>query len=199
LNVTVFSDIIIHVNKNKRRTPTKAPPFIIEHDKERTPPIFLDYTTQAGKSQGGKNMQTNIRSAVCRIANTLVKNGFTRSEAMRQAWALAKLPNITTKVAGTASQPIRQTALEHLTKYNPADISFKLTAEPTNAHDPHAVAVIVTVKDKGFFKIGYLPRTLAANIAPLLSSGINLYTTGCVTGGYEPYINYGAKVNIAFA
>ena len=144
-------------------------------------------------------MKTNTRSAVCRIANTLVKNGYSRSEALRRAWELAKLPDITTRVAGTASQAVRQTALEHLTKYNPADVSFRLAADTGNAFDPNAVAVISSVRGKGSFKIGYLPKELAANISPILTAGITLYTTGTVTGGYYPYMNYGAKVNIKFA
>lgn len=143
-------------------------------------------------------MKANIKRAVCRLANTLVKYGYSRSEAMRRAWAFVKLPDITVKVKGTASAKLRQKALEHLTRYDPADVSFKIAADSRNKADSNAVAVVAGVKSKGAFVIGYLPRELAADISPLLKSGIQMYTTGAVTGGYAPFMNYGARVSIAF-
>jgi len=144
-------------------------------------------------------MKANTKRAVCRLANTLVKHGYSRSDAMRKAWAFVKLPDITVKVKGTASARLRQKALEHLTKYDPADVSFTIAADSRNKADRNAVAVVAGVKCKGAFVIGYLPRGLAADISPLLRNGIQLYTTGAVTGGYAPYMNYGARVSIAFA
>ena len=63
------------------------------------------------------------RSIIFRNANKLVKQGYSRSEAMRSAWALAKLPEISVKVKGTAANGKRQQALEHLTKYDPTSLS----------------------------------------------------------------------------
>ncbi len=143
-------------------------------------------------------MKANTRSRVCSTANALVKLGYTRSEAMRKAWEIVRLPEITTKVKGTASANLRQTALEHLTRYNPADVSFRIAADSKNPVDSNAVAVIAGVKGKGYFKIGYLPKELAASISPFLLNGVKLYTTGTVTGGYNPYMNYGARITISF-
>ena len=151
------------------------------------------------QSKEETTMKANTRKAVCSTANALVKLGYSRSEAMRQAWRIAKLPDITVKVKGTASAPLRQTALEHLPRYSPEDVSFKIAADVNNPVDKNAVAVIAGVKNKGSFLIGYLPKELAANISPFLTSGVKLYTTGTVTGGYEPYMNYGARITIAFA
>lgn len=139
------------------------------------------------------------RSVIFHNANMLVKAGYTRSEAMKKAWALAKLPEISEKVKGTAIKSTRQTALEHLTKYSPADVAFRIAAQPTNPADIHAVGVIATVKGKGSFLIGYLPKELARSISELLRAGMQVITSGTVTGGYEPYMNYGARINLKFA
>ena len=139
------------------------------------------------------------RSLIFRNANKLVKQGFTRSEAMREAWRLAKLPEISVKVKGTAATAKRQEALEHLTRYNPELVSFRIAGQPDNPADPNAVAVVATVKGKGSFLIGYLARELAAQISTLLRAGLTLLSWGTVTGGYAPYMNYGARVNMKFA
>lgn len=140
----------------------------------------------------------NTRSMVCRNANKLVKQGYSRSEAFKAAWRLAKLPEISVKVKGVTFGN-RQTALEHLTRYNPADVSFTVAADVHNSYDVNAVAVIAQVKNKGAAVIGYLPKELAADISPLMRAGLALVTAGFVTGGYEPYMNYGAKVSLRFA
>lgn len=139
------------------------------------------------------------RSLILRNANKLVKAGYTRSEALRKAWRLAKLPEISVKVKGTAATAKRQEALEHLTRYSPELVTFRVAAEPTNPADDNAVGVIATVKGKGSFLIGYLARELAAQISTLLRAGLSLISWGTVTGGYAPYMNYGARVNMRFA
>lgn len=140
----------------------------------------------------------NTRSIVCTNANKLVKQGYSRSEAFKKAWALAKVNEITVKVKGTTFGS-RQTALEHLTRYNAADVSYVIAADVHNSHDSNAVAVVAKVKDKGAFIIGYLPAGLAANISPLLRAGLVCRSTGWVTGKYQPYMNYGATVRLMFA
>ena len=139
------------------------------------------------------------RSLIFRNANKLVKQGFTRSEAMREAWRLAKLPEISVKVKGTAATAKRQEALEHLTRYSPELVSFRIAGQPDNPADPNAVAVVATVKGKGSFLIGYLARELAAQISTLLRAGLTLLSSGAVTGGYAPYMNYGARVSLRFS
>ena len=139
------------------------------------------------------------RSIIFSNANKLVKQGYSRSEALREAWRLAKLPEISVKVKGTAATEQRQEALAHLTQYSPELVSFRVAGEPANRYDPNAVAVIASVKGKGSFLIGYLARELAANISTLLRAGLALLSSGAVTGGYAPYMNYGARVSLKFA
>ena len=80
-------------------------------------------------------------SKVMTIANRLVKQGYNRAHAMVKAWALVKLPNVLTKVAGVTYGK-RQTAIEHLTHYRPQDNRISLYRDEHNAADKNAVAVI---------------------------------------------------------
>ena len=139
------------------------------------------------------------RSLIFRNANKLVKQGYTRSEAMRKAWELAKLPEIDVKVKGTAATPRRQEALEHLTQYDAELVSYRVVREPSNPADSNAVGVVATVKEKGSFLIGYLARELAEDIAKLLDAGLALLSSGPVTAGYAPGITYGARIKLRLA
>lgn len=116
-----------------------------------------------------KNIRT-LRQKVCTIANSLVKQGYSRSMAMVEAWIMAKLPQIITRVAGV-TQSRRQTAIEHLRRYNTEDINITLVRDKRNAYDDNAVAVVATVKGKGSYTMGYLPRAMAMFVAPLLNAG----------------------------
>lgn len=115
-------------------------------------------------------MKRAKQSKVCTIANSLVKQGYTRAAAMVKAWILVKLPQVVTRVKGVTYKQ-RQKALEHLSRYNPQDITIRLAQEPSNEYDKNAVAVVATVKGKGSYTMGYLPKGLAAFIAPLLTCG----------------------------
>ena len=115
-------------------------------------------------------MKRAKQSKVCTIANSLVKQGYTRAAAMVKAWILVKLPQVVTKVKGVTYKQ-RQKALEHLERYRREVITITLKHEPDNEHDKNAVAVVATVKGKGSYTMGYLPKGLAAFIAPLLACG----------------------------
>lgn len=109
-------------------------------------------------------------SKVMTIANRLVKEGYTRSMAMVKAWILVKLPQLKISVKGVTFGK-RQKALEHLKRYNPQLISITLERESNNPIDSNAVKVIVTVKGKGSYCMGYLPSELALMVAPLIDKG----------------------------
>ena len=116
---------------------------------------------------------------------------------MIKAWVLVKLPQVVTKVSGVTHGK-RQQALEHLTQYSPEDIRIYLKRESDNAFDKNAVKVVVSVRNKGAYTIGYLPRALAAFIAPLLDTGKIIKTAySGVVGMYEPYMNYGLRITLA--
>lgn len=131
------------------------------------------------------------------IANFLVKQGVSRSEAMRRAWRTVKQRVIHTKTAGV-THGNRQALLYRLTRYSADLISITLRREPENAADKNAVQVIAAVKGKGSAVMGYLNRQLAEAIAPLLDKGKQVLARfEEVTGGAEYYLNYGLNVGIS--
>ncbi len=134
------------------------------------------------------------RSKVMTIANHLVKQGLTRSMAMLKAWVIVKANALRIKVKGTSR---RQNALEKLAGVNPADISVKLKREPRNAHDSNAIAVYAALRDNKVFFIGYLPKAVAAVLAPLMDKDSEPNTKAFrATGGFNPYVYYGAALAI---
>ncbi len=141
-------------------------------------------------------MKRTAHSKVMTIANRLVKQGYNRANAMVKAWVLVKMPSVLTKVSGVTYGK-RQQAIEHLTHYRPEDIRISLYRDNGNAHDLNAVAVIATVRGKGAYTMGYLPKALAAFIAPLMDAGktiISRFTE--VRGTGEPYMNLGLGIEV---
>ena len=111
-----------------------------------------------------------VRARVCRMANNLVKEGYSKAAAFVRAWIMVKLEQVIIRVSGV-TQGNRQRALEHLKRYKAEDISIQLVHESNNKFDRNAVQVVATVKGKGSYCMGYLPRELAMFIAPLLDCG----------------------------
>ncbi len=141
-------------------------------------------------------MKRTAHSKVMTIANRLVKQGYNRANAMVKAWVLVKMQSVSTKVSGVTYGK-RQQAIEHLTHYRPGDIRISLYRDRTNAYDSNAIAVIATVRNKGAYTMGYLPKALAAFIAPLIDSG-KLITSRFreVRGMYQPFMNYGLGIEV---
>lgn len=139
-------------------------------------------------------MKKAMHSKVMTIANRLVAQGYNRANAMVKAWVLVKLPLVETKVAGVTFGK-RQQAIEHLSRYDADRVSIKLTRERKNERDMNAVAVYAIVEGKGSYCMGYLPKALAAFVAPLLDAGqhVNSLYNG-VRGMYAPYMNYGLAI-----
>ena len=132
----------------------------------------------------------------CIIANSLVKQGYSRREAMIRAWITVKLRAIQMKAAGV-THGNRQTLIERLTRYKPEDISVTLQREKDNVHDKNAVQIVAAVRGKGSAVIGYINRELAAAIAPLMDKGAQIASRFKeITGGGCGY-NYGFNVELA--
>ncbi len=142
------------------------------------------------------NTIKTLRSKVMTIANRFVKNGLPRRMAMIKAWGIAKNPDIDTKVKGVTVGR-RQTALDHLRRYAAADIAITLERESGNAADSNAVAVIATVKGKGSYQVGYLPRYIAAVVAPLMDASKAVTAAFQeVRGGERAKPNFGLAIGI---
>lgn len=158
--------------------------------------IKLVYNIGTELRKGALQMKRTQHSKVMTIANRLVKQGYNRANAMVKAWVLVKLPNICTKVAGVTYGK-RQQAIEHLTHYRPENIRISLYRDNANAYDRNAIAVIATVKGKGSYTMGYLPKALAAFIAPLMDAGRTITSRlAGIRGTNEPYLNYGLGIEV---
>lgn len=75
-------------------------------------------------------MKRTVHSKVMRMANNLVKEGYSRSAAMVRAWVLVKLQQVKIRVKGVTQGKI-QKALEHLRRYRAEDISISLHTRAT--------------------------------------------------------------------
>ena len=137
-----------------------------------------------------------MHSKVMTIANRLTMSGIGRTTAMLKAWALIKMPLVETPVAGV-TQGRRQEALEHLTHYKASDVRVYLCRDKRNPHDGSAVAVVVSVAGSGSYCMGYLPRPLAALIAPLMDAGKVVQSAfKGVCGAFSPFACYGLSIQI---
>lgn len=142
-------------------------------------------------------MKNTNKSKVCVIANRLSKQGMNRSEAFSKAWGIVKAETVETKVAGVTAGR-RQEALERLSRYEANRINISLAREAANEYDNNAVAVIVTVTDKGSYTVGYLPRMIAATIAPLIDAGkVVRATFKEIRGKYHAWHNLGMAVSVS--
>lgn len=137
----------------------------------------------------------NIKSKVMTIANALVKQGLSRSKAMVRAWITVKTRRMSVRAVGV-THGNRQTLLDHLTRYNPNDITVTLQREQNNEHDSNAIRIIAAVRSKGSAVIGYINRELAAALAPLLDKGAAIASCfkAIVGGGYG--YNYGLELEL---
>ena len=136
-----------------------------------------------------------IRAKVCRMANNLVKEGYSKAAAFVKAWVLVKLEQVKIRVSGVTYGQ-RQKALEHLKKYKAEDISIQLIHESDNKFDRNSVQVIATVKNKGSYCMGYLPRRLAMFIAPLLDCGDTVTAVYSKVAVKDVSLPYGLEIAV---
>lgn len=139
-------------------------------------------------------MLKDIRSKVMQMANRLVGQGYIRKNAMSTAWKLIRYRALKARISGTSFDN-RQSILQLLCKYNPADIAVKLVRDRLNAFDSNAVAVTASVRGKVSAVIGYLPKAVACVIAALMDKGINILAdTLSIVGGFGEQESYGARI-----
>lgn len=141
-------------------------------------------------------MLKDIRRKVMQIANRLVGRGYIRANAMATAWKLIRYKALRTKVSGTSFDN-RQSVLQLLCKYNPADIMVKLVRDRLNIFDRNAIAVTAAVKGKVSAVIGYLPKAVACVIAALMDKGISVHAdTLSIVGGMNELESLGARIHV---
>lgn len=100
-----------------------------------------------------------LKSIAMTLSNTLIKQGLTRSQALKRAWRMVKQTEFYSKAVGVTYNN-RQKALERLLQYNKEQVNIILEHEE-NVHGNRAVAVKVSVSGSIPFTIGYLSREVA--------------------------------------
>lgn len=139
---------------------------------------------------------TNIRKAVCIMANQLKKAGYSLSEAFKKAWRRVKL-TMTVRAAGTTFEN-RQERLQFLQQFNPDDLAVTLEMEPENKFDRNAIRVVVHILPiSRKTVIGYVPKGLAGELAKVIDTGVKVraWLKGII-GGYGYKETLGALINI---
>lgn len=100
-----------------------------------------------------------------------------------------------TKVAGVTFDG-RQALIAQLTGREPC----RLLPEPGNPYDENAIAVMVVIAMGSVWHIGYVPKELAAQVAPFLDGESLMVTIAEITGGFElndgDTAAYGVRIRI---
>ena len=99
------------------------------------------------------------------------------------------------KVAGVSYEN-RQDVIGQLIGNEPC----RIMPEPENKYDPNALAVHVAVAPGQIAHVGYVPRELAAQIAPHLEGEAVMVDLLEITGGFEfsngDIASYGLRIRI---
>jgi hypothetical protein len=140
---------------------------------------------------------SELKAKVMTLGNRLApRMGGDRKAAFIQAWAIVKAGGLELAVKGT-SFGNRQEALKRLATYAPDKIKAVLVPEPDNKADKNAVAVLVGVNGgKGLFRLGYVPRDMAAVVTALAAKFPALRVVSG-TWGWASHTTFGARVALA--
>ena len=140
---------------------------------------------------------TNVRKAVCTMANQLKKAGYTLSEAFRKAWQRVKL-TMKVRAAGVTAEN-RQERLGFLRKFKPEDLGVTPEREPDNRYDSNAIQIVVHIRPiHKRTVVGYVPRALAEGLAKVIDMGIQVKASLMgIIGGYSYKETLGVLIDIA--
>lgn len=140
---------------------------------------------------------TNIRKAVCAIANQLRKTGLSLSASFKAAWKKVKLQMVV-RVSGVTFSNIQE-RLQFLSQFRPQDLTVSLEREADNSFDTNAIKVrihIPAIKKQAI--VGYIPAQIAKELAKAIDIGCEIKATlKGIIGGYSYKENYGCLINIA--
>ena len=144
-----------------------------------------------------KAQVTNIKRAVCIMANELHKAGLTLSAAFKKAWRRVK-QSMTVRATGTTFEN-RQERLQFLQQFKKEELSLSLERKANNPYDSNAIAIIVHILPlKKRTHIGYVPKGLAAELSKVMDKGVETVATlQNIIGGYDYKENYGMLLNIS--
>ncbi|WKY47066.1 hypothetical protein Q5O24_11945 [Eubacteriaceae bacterium ES3] len=130
------------------------------------------------------------RSEIVRTANKLATTGLSKSQAFKRAWALAKGQTLYVKGVTKGN---RQTALDHIKKYQPEEVSFSLVKNSADYFEDNTLEVIATINEKSYC-VGYLPSSTSELLSKVLEYGTALKSQlKQIVGGNGLY--YGLRIN----
>ena len=140
---------------------------------------------------------TNIRKAVCTMANELKKEGDTLSQAFRKAWKRIKL-SMRIRAMGVTAGNIQE-RLGFMKQFPVNTMQAELVREPENPFDKNAIKIVIHLRSiNRKTVIGYVPRGLAAGLAAVIDAGIQAKVELLqILGGYSYKENYGCLLNIS--
>lgn len=140
---------------------------------------------------------TNIRKAVCAMANQLRKTGLSLSESFRKAWRRVKM-SMNIRAVGVTFSNIQE-RLQFLQQFKPEDLTVTLECEADNQHDSNAIKIIVHILPiKKRTAIGYIPAGLSRELAKAIDAGAQVKAKLLqIIGGYSYKESIGALINIA--
>ncbi len=140
---------------------------------------------------------TNIRKAVCTMANELKKEGYTLSQAFRKAWKRIKL-SMRIRAMGVTAGNIQE-RLGFMKQFPVNTMQAELVREPENPFDKNAIKIVIHLRSiNRKTVIGYVPRGLAAGLAAVIDAGIQAKVELLqILGGYSYKENYGCLLNIS--
>lgn len=140
---------------------------------------------------------TNIRKAVCTMANELRKEGYTLSQAFRKAWKRVKL-SMKIRAVGTTAGNIQE-RLGFMKQFPVETMQAELVREYDNRFDKNAIKIVIHLRSiQRKTVIGYVPRGLAAGLAAVIDAGIQAKVELLqILGGYSYKENYGCLLNIS--
>ena len=140
---------------------------------------------------------TNIRKAVCTMANELRKEGYALSQAFRKAWRRIKL-SMRIRATGVTAGNIQE-RLGFMKQFPINTMQAELVREPENPFDKNAIKIVIHLRSiNRKTVIGYVPRGLAAGLAAVIDAGIQAKVELLqILGGYSYKENYGWLLNIS--
>ena len=142
---------------------------------------------------------TNIRKAVCTMANELKKEGYTLSQAFRKAWRRIKL-SMKIRAVGTTAGNIQE-RLGFMKPFPVDTMQAELVREPENPFDKNAIKIVVHLRSiNRKTVIGYVPGGLAAGLAAVIDAGVNVKAELLqILGGYSYKESYGCLLDITIS
>lgn len=142
------------------------------------------------------NSISMIRRAVCILANKLHGAGMAMSEAFKKAWH--RVRETTFRVAGVMADN-RQGRISYLRQFPLDDLQAGLRREENNPYDSNAIQILIRIKSLNKYAVmGYIPRVIAEQIAPLMDRGVKFGANLLqITGGYSYKENLGLLVSVA--